>query len=88
MTGLGGKEEQDAYLNSLAEYRAKRRAYLKHFRLKKLGLIKVWYTHTHTCLLACSLSPTSHPPPFLPLSLSLSLSLSTTIQPSTKYKYV
>ena len=42
MVGLGGKEEQDAYLNSLAEYRAKRRAYLKHFRLKKLGLIKVW----------------------------------------------
>ena len=41
MAGLGGKEEQDAYLNKLAEYRAKRRAYLKHFRLKKLGLIKV-----------------------------------------------
>ena len=41
MAGLGGKEEQDAYLNSLADYRAKRRAYLKHFRLKKLGLIKV-----------------------------------------------
>ena len=38
---LGGKEEQDAYLNSLADNRAKRRAYLKHFRLKKLGLIKV-----------------------------------------------
>ena len=42
MMGLGGQEEQDAYLKSLAEYRAKRRAYLKHFRLKKLGLIKVW----------------------------------------------
>ena len=41
MAGLGGEEEQDTYLKSLAEYRAKRRAYLKHFRLKKLGLIKV-----------------------------------------------
>ena len=37
MAGLGGKEEQDAYLNSLADHRAKRRAYLKHFRLKSLA---------------------------------------------------
>jgi hypothetical protein len=43
LAGLGGKEEQDAYLNSLAEYKAKRRAYLKYFRLKKLGLVKVWW---------------------------------------------
>lgn len=41
MLGLGGKEEQDAYLKALAEYKAKRRAYLKNFRLKKLGLLKV-----------------------------------------------
>lgn len=41
MRGLGGKEEQKAYLKSLTEYRAKRRAYLKNFRLKKLGLLKV-----------------------------------------------
>ena len=41
MKGLGGKKVQEAYLESLAEYRAKRRAYLKSFRLKKLGLIKV-----------------------------------------------
>ena len=41
LSGLGGKEQQDAYLTSLAEYKAKRRAYLKKFRLKKLGLIKV-----------------------------------------------
>ena len=41
LAGLGGQEEQDTYLNSLADYKAKRRAYLKHFRLKKLGLVKV-----------------------------------------------
>ena len=41
MQGLGGMEEQEAYLESLAEYRTKRRAYLKNFRLKKLGLLKV-----------------------------------------------
>ena len=41
MAALGGKKEQEDYLKTLAEYRAKRRAYLKHFRLKKLGLIKV-----------------------------------------------
>ena len=41
MQGLGRKKEQEAYLKSLAEYRTKRRAYLKKFRLKKLGLIKV-----------------------------------------------
>ena len=29
LAGLGGQEEQDAYLNSLAYYKAKRRAYLK-----------------------------------------------------------
>ena len=38
LAGLGGQEEQDAYLNSLADYKAKRRAYLKHFRLKKRNL--------------------------------------------------
>ena len=41
MQELGGKQEQDAYLKSLAEYREKRRAYRKHFKLKKLGLLKV-----------------------------------------------
>ena len=41
MRQLGGEEQQEAYLRSLAEYRAKRREYLKSFRLKKLGLIKV-----------------------------------------------
>ena len=41
MNELGGKKEQETYLKSLAEYRAKRRAYLKNFRLKKLGLVKV-----------------------------------------------
>ena len=41
MRDLGGEKEQEAYRNSLAEYRGKRRAYLKQFRLKKLGLIKV-----------------------------------------------
>lgn len=41
MSELGGEEKQEEYLKSLAEYRAKRRAYLKQFRLKKLGLIKV-----------------------------------------------
>ena len=41
LVGLGGQEEQDTYLSSLADYKAKRRAYLKHFRLKKLGLVKV-----------------------------------------------
>ena len=41
MQGLGGKEEQEDYLKSLTEYRAKRRAYLKNLRLRKLGLIKV-----------------------------------------------
>ena len=44
LAGLGGQEVQDTYLNSLADYKAKRRAYLKHFRLKKLGLVKV---HVH-----------------------------------------
>ena len=41
MRDLGGEKEQEAYRKSLAEYRGKRRAYLKQFRLKKLGLIKV-----------------------------------------------
>ena len=47
LAGLGGQEEQDAYLNSLADYKAKRRAYLKHFRLKKLGLVRV---HVHNII--------------------------------------
>lgn len=50
LAGLGGQEEQDAYLNSLANYKAKRRAYLKHFRLKKLGLVKVRYERERECM--------------------------------------
>ena len=58
LAGLGGQEEQDAYLNSLADYKAKRRVYLKHFRLKKLDLVKVhahvWYERERKYIFNCT----------------------------------
>ncbi|XP_064388697.1 uncharacterized protein LOC135336770 [Halichondria panicea] len=40
MDSLGDKEAQEKYLQDLTEYRRKRRDYVKHFRLKKMELVK------------------------------------------------
>jgi hypothetical protein len=46
LAGLGGKEEQDAYLNSLAEYKAKRRAYPS----QALQAKEAWLSQGMVCL--------------------------------------
>lgn len=41
LQGIGGKKKQAKYLESLSQYKADKRAYLKQFRLRKQNLIEV-----------------------------------------------
>ena len=50
MAKIGGQKKQESYLESLKQYRAEKREYLKNFRLKKKDLLKVWMVlieHSH-----------------------------------------
>ena len=42
MEDIGGREKQEEYMKQLAKFRSDRRKYLENYRLKKLGLLKVW----------------------------------------------